>query len=97
MQCKDISDVAVLRFLSGLPMEKSVFNGFQYKMAGTWFRSDAANSIWHVLPAETPEKVALKKMEALIRRGLVEGCSCGCRGDFLLTSAGEAFLANYKE
>ena len=25
------------------------------------------------------------KMAALIARGLVEGCACGCRGDFVIT------------
>lgn len=24
------------------------------------------------------------KMSAMIRKGLVEGCACGCRGDFQL-------------
>ena len=33
------------------------------------------------------------KMRALIRRGLVEGCECGCRGDFVLTDKGRALLA----
>jgi hypothetical protein len=29
-----------------------------------------------------PEKVVLAKAKRLIRRGLVDGCACGCRGDF---------------
>ena len=36
------------------------------------------------VPTDTPEKVALAKMRSLIKRGLVDGCPCGCRGDFEL-------------
>lgn len=31
---------------------------------------------------ELPEKVVLAKMKTMIRRGLIDGCTCGCRGDF---------------
>lgn len=37
-----------------------------------------------------PPKVLLAKMKSLIKRGLVSGCACGCRGDFLLTVSGLA-------
>ena len=30
-----------------------------------------------------PYKVALAKARKLIRRGLLDGCACGCRGDWL--------------
>lgn len=29
-----------------------------------------------------PEKIVLAKAKRLIRRGLISGCGCGCRGDF---------------
>lgn len=29
-----------------------------------------------------PEKVVLAKAKRLIERGLINGCACGCRGDF---------------
>lgn len=29
-----------------------------------------------------PPKVVLAKARKLIRRGLLDGCDCGCRGDF---------------
>lgn len=35
----------------------------------------------NVLP-EYPEKVVLAKARKLIRRGVLEGCACGCRGDW---------------
>lgn len=31
---------------------------------------------------EVPQKVVLAKARKLIKRGLVSGCACGCRGDF---------------
>lgn len=31
-----------------------------------------------------PEKVVLAKLRSLIKRGLLAGCACGCRGDFEL-------------
>ena len=41
---------------------------------------------------EFPPKVVRAKMGRLIRRGAVTGCSCGCRGDFLLTRRSIAHL-----
>lgn len=32
---------------------------------------------------QMPPKLVLAKARKLIRRGLVTGCACGCRGDFL--------------
>jgi hypothetical protein len=29
-----------------------------------------------------PEKVVLAKAKRMIKRGLILGCACGCRGDF---------------
>lgn len=29
-----------------------------------------------------PGKIVLAKARALVKRGIVEGCCCGCRGDF---------------
>lgn len=34
-----------------------------------------------------PSKVVLAKARRLIRRGLLHGCACGCRGDFIITTA----------
>lgn len=32
--------------------------------------------------AEHPPKVVQAKLRSMIRRGLIRGCACGCRGDF---------------
>lgn len=39
-----------------------------------------------------PDRVVLAKMRALIRRGLVKGCACGCRGDFEPTDEGKSLI-----
>lgn len=85
MQTKDIPDVPVLQFLGTLG-----------EATGTWFDNDGhlfENSVQHGMPPNTPPKVALSKMASLIKRGLVDGCACGCRGDFALTDQGRAELA----
>jgi hypothetical protein len=47
-----------------------------------------------VFPVGTTEVVQLRFMQGLQRKGLVGGCDCGCRGDYVLTHAGLEFLAN---
>jgi DNA-binding HxlR family transcriptional regulator len=32
--------------------------------------------------SNVPEKVILAKLKSLKRRGIINGCACGCRGDF---------------
>lgn len=85
MQCKDIPDAPVLQFLADL-------NG----RWATWYWSDDLkpdNSVVAAMPDGTPEKLALAKMRVLMKRGLVDGCNCGCRGDFVLTAKGAERLA----
>ncbi|NHZ94634.1 hypothetical protein [Massilia sp. CCM 8734] len=81
-QCKDIPGVPVLLFLAAL-RERN----------GTWFNLDCDNTVVKAMPPGTPRKLVLSKMNMLLRRGLIDGCTCGCRGDFELTSAGAAHLA----
>jgi hypothetical protein len=39
-----------------------------------------------------PDRVVLAKLSKLYRRGLILGCDCGCRGDYVLTEAGADLL-----
>jgi hypothetical protein len=83
MQAKDIPERPVLEFLATLTRP------------GTWCGSEddmPENTVLRAMPPNTPPKVALAKMRALIRRGLVAGCRCGCRGDFELTAPVRAAL-----
>ena len=91
MQCKDIPDELILKFLAG-PYRDWPVAGW-----ATWFWSDTyqpANRIFNVLPPGVNDKLALAKMQKLISRGLADGCACGCRGDFEITNKGRAFLAS---
>lgn len=75
-QCKDIPDQPILDFLAEL--KGSV---------GVWFPG-FDNSVGNAMPAGTPPRMIRAKMHMLIRRGLVDGCFCGCRGDYTLTEKG---------
>lgn len=80
MQCKDTPDKDILKFLVNL-------NG----RWATWF-DGYDHSVINCMPKGTTEKLALAKMSKLIKRGLVNGCNCGCRGDFVITEKGKEFL-----
>ena len=74
---KDIPDrEALVAVQSGL-----IVDG--HKCPACWWKMEGLNA---------PRKVILAKMRALLRRGLIDGCACGCRGDFELTLKGDAFL-----
>jgi hypothetical protein len=76
MQCKDIPDEPILKFLAIEP-----------KKWHNWYFGDELD-VTRAMPPGIPEKLILAKMRQLMRRGLVDGCDCGCRGDFFLTPAG---------
>lgn len=82
MQCKDIPDRPILEFLASL-------NG----RSAHWHDPELETSVRRAMPPQTPPKLACAKMAMLIRRGVVDGCPCGCRGDYTLTDAGRAVLA----
>lgn len=88
----EIPDRPVLEFLRDLPC----WEGSTMKRAGTWFDYTPRpnNTVVLAMPEGTPEWLVLGKMKALIRRGLVSGCGCGCRGDFELTEEGRKHLAS---
>lgn len=76
VQCKDIPDEPILRFL--------------FSLRGEWanWYFDNERDVHRAMPPGTPDKVVHAKMRKLIARGLVDGCDCGCRGDFVLTDKG---------
>lgn len=84
-QCKDIPDLPIVQFVT-------LMDGAW----GTWCwsdKTDMMNSVAPLFPVDIPEKLLLSKMAALIRRGLIDGCPCGCRGDYEATDKGRAFVA----
>lgn len=43
---------------------------------------DVYPAISKALGADVPAKVCQAKARKLIARGVIDGCACGCRGDF---------------
>lgn len=77
MQCKDIPDEPILKFLAG------PYEGWSAPGWATLFEG-YPNSVQQAMPANVPPKLARAKMGQMIRKGLIDGCACGCRGDFRL-------------
>jgi hypothetical protein len=75
IQCKDIPDEPILHYLAqhGRVMR---------------FHPRLGPSVVEAMPEGISERLVLAKMASMIRRGLVDGCACGCRGDFEITDKG---------
>lgn len=87
MQAKDIDDrefLSVIRECSTLPWGSGMPNEKGYRWVHTW-DIEAARPDW-------PYPVFQAKAKALIRRKLLSGCPCGCRGDYELTLEGWGFI-----
>jgi hypothetical protein len=91
VQSKDIPDLPILAFLDKHGGIGCNWYGIDLALEGrpdtNWI------SVRHAMPPETPHALVHAKMRRLMHRGLVDGCDCGCRGDFELTDKGRAFLA----
>jgi hypothetical protein len=87
MKCADIPDGPILRLLANLPPYE---NG-RRRTWGNWCFGDGGD-VRSVMPPLPSDKLALAKMRQMIRRGVVGGCPCGCRGDFEITDKGRAEL-----
>ena len=83
-QCKDIPDLPILRFLNKSPGQCHF-----WRASPDYADRDVARG----MPEGTPVKLVLAKMKSLIRRQLVDGCGCGCRGDFHITERGQWLLS----
>ena len=69
MQAKDLSDARMYEALAAVRGRRGV---------PQW------SSLWDVqgeLP-KVPPKVVLAKLRSMVKRGVLRGCACGCRGDF---------------
>jgi hypothetical protein len=85
MKCKDIPDKPILSFLAKNPDKWH-----------NWYFGNEFD-VGLAMPANTPEKLKLAKMRMMIRRGAVDGCDCGCRGDFVITEKGLSELNQTEE
>lgn len=73
-QAKDVPEQVILDVLRSAP--------------GAWWTSWPGHGWKYSLPNAAPElgavpwKVLNAKLDGMQRRGLIDGCSCGCRGDW---------------
>lgn len=58
----------------------------------TWGVSFYMPSVQQVFPVGTKERVQQRFMRRLQHKGLVGGCECGCRGDYVITPEGLEML-----
>ena len=79
LQCKDIPTRPILEFLAGLD-----------RPANWCFRNE--QDVRNAMPDgfNLPDNLVHAKMRNLIYKGLVDGCTCGCRGDFVVTEKGRS-------
>lgn len=87
IQAKHVPEIPMLRFIES--------NNGSWK---THFDTDSPQGIGWSIPASIPEmrafpeRVLLAKLSSLLRRGLVDGCDCGCRGDWRPTARTRAYV-----
>lgn len=79
LQCKDIPTLPILQLMASEP------DHWWYWFEGNW-------SITPAMPEGTPSKLVRAKMNQLIHKGIIDGCPCGCRGDYELTDKGRALV-----
>lgn len=77
MQCKDIPDAPLVRFVARKQTE-----------LGTWVCVWDLEPPY----SELPDNLFRAKMGKLINKGYLTGCNCGCRGDYEVTDKGREFL-----
>jgi hypothetical protein len=89
MKTFDLPDSVILEYLADR----------QGKWTHLWmgyFRNkpgqEDTDDVFYAIPDGVPEKVIRAKLSKLIRRGLIGGCDCGCRGDFEITDKGLALI-----
>ena len=102
MKADDIPDLALVQLVSECAdgiCDYPMTAGYHGGRPGYGYVAGAGNPHWAYtseLQAKLPQfppKVVLAKLRALNKRGLLDGCTCGCRGDWEMTEAGREFLA----
>ncbi len=73
MKASDLSDVEVLHIVEATCARK-----------GYWANTTEVA----VCFPDVPSKVVAAKLSQLLKRDLISGCDCGCRGDWELLQAG---------
>jgi len=84
MQCKDISTAKILAFI------RECNDNHDGHWCNWCFGDDY--DVHLAMPKNIPDNLLLAKMRKLINKGLVDGCACGCRGDYVITDKGREYL-----
>jgi len=94
----EISGISVIEPLKFLESIGAYSDGVNYLVGrwGTWFPG-FDNSVGSVLPPDFGELRVRAFMKIMGRLGLVDGCHCGCRGDYMLTEKGKELIAGEEE
>ncbi len=88
IQAKHLDEVSILQFLAPLGVWAT------HWAPRDWNAPDEhMPRVARAVPRETPEKVLRSKLGAMARRGLIDGCDCGCRGDWRILDAGRKVLS----
>lgn len=66
--------------------------GLRIHGVSSFHRNLAVLSDIEKLWSSIPPKVIRAKLRVLIKQGLIDGCLCGCQGDFCLTDKGSQEL-----
>ena len=88
LQAKHIDDASMMLAIVDLGPGRRPAKGREFRTAKLWDFEGVLGC---------PARLALAKIRRLMARGLVDGCDCGCRGDFELTEDGEAWLRKREE
>ena len=82
MQCKDIGDADFLRAVDAAATAGGFKSATRWDVAAVLVGRPCDVGRPPVDYLDMPERLVRAKARKLIRRGLLEGCACGCRGDF---------------
>ena len=81
-QAKDLPEAALLAALDRVQGKMQREDEYWASLP----RNKVWGNLWMLLEElpEFPHKVVLAKLKHLVQRRVLDGCTCGCRGDFYL-------------
>lgn len=83
-QAKDVPEDVILRVLNEEPGRWHTHRRSMFMASLPEISSELA---------AFPEKVLLAKLRGMLKRGVIDGCGCGCRGDWRVPSPEERRMA----
>ena len=100
-KASDLSTLDLLAFIERINHEKADTPGLrgyyvpgEYDARGCW--PMGLCNVWD-FPDDwfgLPRKVVEAKLSKLLKRGYLDGCDCGCRGDWQLTAKGREVISH---